>query len=214
MRGQMPIINMVGGVAIGALMQDMSFGAAFKQYALLTIGDGLVAQIPSLLLSLATAIIVVWQRLYGAQETGYLTTLLRVLLRNRAALDDMVFGHWWGRLAYQIRHAWRRNTRRQSRDNIHAHYDLGNDFYRLWLDPSMNYSSAWFQGNTQQPLQQAQQAKMARALIESLMDDGFDPAYSKRTTYDGGLGHAHDLRQERQTRRPQHLRHRALQDDR
>jgi len=52
------IINMVGGVAIGALMQDMSFGDAFKQYALLTIGDGLVAQIPALLLSAAAAILV------------------------------------------------------------------------------------------------------------------------------------------------------------
>ncbi|WP_395399037.1 flagellar biosynthesis protein FlhA [Pseudoduganella sp. UC29_106] len=52
------IINIVGGVAIGALMQDMSFGDAFRQYALLTIGDGLVAQIPALLLSAAAAIIV------------------------------------------------------------------------------------------------------------------------------------------------------------
>ncbi|WEF34073.1 flagellar biosynthesis protein FlhA [Pseudoduganella chitinolytica] len=52
------IINLVGGVAIGALMQDMSFGDAFRQYALLTIGDGLVAQIPALLLSAAAAIIV------------------------------------------------------------------------------------------------------------------------------------------------------------
>ena len=97
-------------------------------------------------------------------DTPDLTTLLRVLLRNRAALDDMVFGHWWGRLAYQIRHAWRRNTRRQSRDNIHAHYDLGNDFYRLWLDPSMTYSSAWFDGNLSQDLQSAQGAKVRRAL--------------------------------------------------
>ncbi|NGZ87421.1 flagellar biosynthesis protein FlhA [Duganella aceris] len=52
------IINMVGGVAIGSIMQDMSFGDAFKQYALLTIGDGLVAQIPALLLSAAAAILV------------------------------------------------------------------------------------------------------------------------------------------------------------
>jgi len=52
------IINIVGGVAIGSLMQDMSFGDAFRQYALLTIGDGLVAQIPALLLSAAAAIIV------------------------------------------------------------------------------------------------------------------------------------------------------------
>lgn len=52
------IINMIGGVAIGALMYDLSFGDAFKQYALLTIGDGLVSQIPALLLSAAAAIIV------------------------------------------------------------------------------------------------------------------------------------------------------------
>jgi flagellar biosynthesis protein FlhA len=52
------IINMVGGVAIGSLMQNMSFGDAFRQYALLTIGDGLVAQIPALLLSAASAILV------------------------------------------------------------------------------------------------------------------------------------------------------------
>ncbi|WP_295997433.1 flagellar biosynthesis protein FlhA [Rugamonas sp.] len=52
------IINMVGGVAIGALMHDMHLDAAFKEYALLTIGDGLVAQIPALLLSAAAAILV------------------------------------------------------------------------------------------------------------------------------------------------------------
>jgi flagellar biosynthesis protein FlhA len=52
------VINMLGGVAIGAMMHDLSFGEAFRLYALLTIGDGLVAQIPALLLSAAAAIIV------------------------------------------------------------------------------------------------------------------------------------------------------------
>jgi flagellar biosynthesis protein FlhA len=52
------LINMIGGVAIGALMHDLSFADAFRQYALLTIGDGLVAQIPALLLSAAAAILV------------------------------------------------------------------------------------------------------------------------------------------------------------
>jgi flagellar biosynthesis protein FlhA len=52
------LINMIGGVAIGAVMHDLSFGDAFRQYALLTIGDGLVAQIPALLLSAAAAILV------------------------------------------------------------------------------------------------------------------------------------------------------------
>jgi len=52
------LINMVGGVAIGSLMHGLSFGESFRQYALLTIGDGLVAQIPALLLSAAAAILV------------------------------------------------------------------------------------------------------------------------------------------------------------
>ncbi|MCC6069955.1 flagellar biosynthesis protein FlhA [Massilia sp. GCM10020059] len=52
------IINMVGGVAIGSLIHDLSFGDSFRVYALLTIGDGLVAQIPALLLSAAAAILV------------------------------------------------------------------------------------------------------------------------------------------------------------
>jgi flagellar biosynthesis protein FlhA len=52
------LINMIGGVAIGALMHDLSFADAFRQYALLTIGDGLVAQVPALLLSAAAAILV------------------------------------------------------------------------------------------------------------------------------------------------------------
>ncbi len=51
--------------------------------------------------------------------------------------ESLVYGGWWGRLAYRLRHLLNRNTRAGSRRNIHAHYDLGNDFYRLWLDPSM-----------------------------------------------------------------------------
>ncbi|MBQ0132042.1 MAG: FHIPEP family type III secretion protein, partial [Comamonas sp.] len=52
------IINLIGGVAIGTLMHDLPLGDSFRIYALLTIGDGLVAQIPALLLSAASAIIV------------------------------------------------------------------------------------------------------------------------------------------------------------
>lgn len=96
--------------------------------------------------------------------TPDLSQLLQWALVNRRALEDVIYGHWWGRLFYLLRHWSRRNTRQNSARNIHAHYDLGNDFYRLWLDPSMNYSSAWFEGDLQKPLQQAQQAKMRRAL--------------------------------------------------
>lgn len=96
--------------------------------------------------------------------TPDLSQLLQWALVNRRALEEVIYGRWWGRLFYLVRHWSRRNTKPNSERNIHAHYDLGNAFYRLWLDPSMNYSSAWFQGDPTQPLQQAQQAKMARAL--------------------------------------------------
>jgi len=103
---------------------------------------------------------------YIAQDwsTPHLADLLRLLMGNRSALESLVYGAWWGRLAYRLRHLLRRNTRAGSRRNIHAHYDLGNAFYRLWLDPGMNYSSAWFQGNLEGDLAQAQDAKIRRAL--------------------------------------------------
>ncbi len=77
-----------------------------------------------------------------------------------------------GRLAYRLRHLLNRNTRAGSRRNIHAHYDLGNDFYQLWLDPSMNYSSAWFQGDLQGDLTEAQHAKVRRALHSAGVQPG------------------------------------------
>jgi len=100
----------------------------------------------------------------GDWSTPDLTLLLRVLVQNRAEVDRVIFGSWWGRLAYRIKHLLKRNTRSNSRKNIHAHYDLGNAFYSLWLDPTMNYSSAWFDGNPMLPMDQAQDAKVRRAL--------------------------------------------------
>ncbi|MFZ9337733.1 MAG: class I SAM-dependent methyltransferase [Limnohabitans sp.] len=100
----------------------------------------------------------------GDWKTPDLTGLLQLLVVNRRPMDDMIFGTWWGRLFYQLRHWMRRNNKRNSSKNIHAHYDLGNAFYSAWLDPSMTYSSAWFDGNHAQDLQQAQLAKVRRAL--------------------------------------------------
>lgn len=100
----------------------------------------------------------------GDWTTPNLTDLIRVLVKNRAAVDSMIFGSWWGRLFYRIKHLLNRNTRANSQKNIHAHYDLGNAFYQLWLDETMNYSSALFQGNYAQPMAQAQKAKVRRAL--------------------------------------------------
>ena len=64
------------------------------------------------------------------------------------------------RLYERIRHALRDNSRRQARKNISYHYDLGNDFYKLWLDETMTYSSALFDDG-QQSLERAQIRKYA-----------------------------------------------------
>lgn len=103
----------------------------------------------------------------GHWSTPDLTALLKLCIANREHIDGAVYGHWWGRLLYRIRHLLNRNTRSNSRKNIQAHYDLGNDFYRLWLDPSMSYSSAWFEGDRSRPLIDAQHAKVRRALDEA-----------------------------------------------
>ena len=100
----------------------------------------------------------------GRWSTPNLTALLQVLVANRGALDAAIHGHWAGRLIYRLRHLLRRNTRANSRRNIHAHYDLGNAFYTQWLDESMNYSSAWFDGDATLSLPAAQHAKVRRAL--------------------------------------------------
>ena len=97
-------------------------------------------------------------------STPDLTELLKVFSANRQQVDAMIFGTWLGRLLYRVKHLLQHNSRANSRKNIHAHYDLGNAFYGLWLDESMNYSSAWFEGDLSRPLPQAQHAKVRRAL--------------------------------------------------
>jgi cyclopropane-fatty-acyl-phospholipid synthase len=84
----------------------------------------------------------------------------------------VIYGSWWGSLLYRARHLLRRNSRRGSKKNIHAHYDLGNPFYRLWLDETMNYSAAWFDGDPTQSLADAQRAKLLRALDECGLQPG------------------------------------------
>jgi len=102
----------------------------------------------------------------GDWETDSLAAVLELAVANRDALESAVYGQWWGRIVLRLRHLLNRNTRAGSRRNIHAHYDLGNPFYRLWLDPGMTYSSALFDSDPHRSLEQAQQAKYRRILDE------------------------------------------------
>ncbi|SEU35626.1 cyclopropane-fatty-acyl-phospholipid synthase [Burkholderia cepacia] len=100
-------------------------------------------------------------------DTPDLVALLRLAIRNEPAIAQTLTGGRVARLWYALRHRLRMNTRAGSRRNIHAHYDLGNRFYGLWLDDTWTYSSACFDGDEQRSLADAQAAKYQR-IVASL----------------------------------------------
>ncbi len=97
----------------------------------------------------------------GDWDTPDLTSLMLLGVANADALNDSMTGMWFTKALNRIRHARRANTRKGSRRNIAAHYDLGNDFYRLWLDETMSYSSGLFSA-MDEPLAAAQREKYLR----------------------------------------------------
>jgi len=108
----------------------------------------------------------------GHWDTPDLTQLLTVLAANQSALERTFYGHWWTRSLLRAKHFLNANTKRQARRNILAHYDLGNEFYSLWLDPTMTYSSALFDGDFGRTLPVAQQAKYERMLADLALPAG------------------------------------------
>lgn len=83
--------------------------------------------------------------LQGDWDCDDLAGLLRIFTRNCASADRFDKGFAWLKgFVHRWFHHWHANSRSGSRKNIHAHYDLGNDFFRLWLDDTMAYSSAVF----------------------------------------------------------------------
>jgi cyclopropane-fatty-acyl-phospholipid synthase len=100
--------------------------------------------------------------IHGCWSCSELTTLVRILVKNRDVLLDMDGGtSYLTKPLQKIFHRLNRNTRDGSRRNIAAHYDLGNDFYALWLDRQMMYSSAIFE-NADMSLDVAAVAKLDR----------------------------------------------------
>jgi cyclopropane-fatty-acyl-phospholipid synthase len=108
----------------------------------------------------------------GHWSSPDLAALLQVLIANRRHIEDVVYGSFVGRALYRVRHLFNRNTKTNSRKNIHAHYDLGNAFYKLWLDDTMNYSSAWFAPGASDDMRAAQRAKVSRALDAVQLGEG------------------------------------------
>lgn len=107
----------------------------------------------------------------GDWSTPDLAAVLELGLRNETSITAATRGMGIAHLLNRFAHRRNANTRSGSRRNIAAHYDLGNAFYRLWLDDKMMYSSAIYEsaGDT---LEQAQDYKLDRAIeLMDLVDD-------------------------------------------
>jgi cyclopropane-fatty-acyl-phospholipid synthase len=100
----------------------------------------------------------------GWLDTPDLKALLRLGSQNFVMDRSKALPHSPRGLLLRMEHALKRNTKAQARRNISAHYDLGNDFYSLWLDPSLTYSSALFDSSVSGSLEDGQERKRARLL--------------------------------------------------
>lgn len=106
----------------------------------------------------------------GAVETPSLYQLMHLAYDNHHLFESLLGTQWLG-FGLLWQHRRRHNSLRNSRRNIAFHYDLGNDFYRLWLDPGMTYSSALF-SDAHSDLKSAQQAKYQRILAQLQLKGG------------------------------------------
>lgn len=102
-----------------------------------------------------------WER--GEWASPDPVPLFDLFMRNRQSLGETGRSSGLSRLLRRVAHRLNRNSRQGARRNIVAHYDLGNEFYSSWLDPTMSYSSALFVDplNGDEPLESAQQRKVA-----------------------------------------------------
>jgi cyclopropane-fatty-acyl-phospholipid synthase len=113
----------------------------------------------------------------GDWECADPAAFMRMLTRNWGRIESER-GGWLTRTAHYVRHLRRANTLPGSRRNIREHYDLSNDFFRLFLDHTMMYSCAWFEGGAAASasagdlLAAAQLAKIQRVLDKAQIGSG------------------------------------------
>jgi len=125
----------------------------------------------------------------GHWSSPDLVAVMRLFSANMATLDLLESKQsWLARLGLKLSHAMNRNTRKGSRKNISAHYDLGNDFFRLFLDPTMMYSSALFETD-ETTLEEASIAKLEE-LCRQLELTSDDPLLEIGTGWGGMAVHA------------------------
>jgi len=107
----------------------------------------------------------------GYWDCANINKLIKFGIENSNELERVIKGSFLKILIYRIKHFLNRNSRKGSLKNIHAHYDIGNEFYQVWLDPSMTYSSAIF-NSIDEELLSAQENKYERILKKLKLKNG------------------------------------------
>mgnify|MGYP001487545567 FL=1 len=107
----------------------------------------------------------------GYWDCGNINNLIKFGIENYNELERVIKGSLLKILFFRIKHFLNRNSRKGSLMNVHAHYDIGNEFYQLWLDSSMTYSSAIF-NSTDEELLSAQENKYERILKKLKLKNG------------------------------------------
>ena len=107
----------------------------------------------------------------GYWDCGNINNLIKFGIENYNELERVIKGSLLKILFFRIKHFLNRNSRKGSLKNVHAHYDIGNEFYQLWLDSSMTYSSAIF-NSTDEELLSAQENKYERILKKLKLKNG------------------------------------------
>lgn len=97
-------------------------------------------------------------------DSKSINNLIRFGIENEERISKAVWGNIFKLLTYKIKHYFNKNTKRGSKKNIVSHYDLGNSFYKLWLDQTMSYSSALWNEGDSESLEVAQINKYQRIL--------------------------------------------------
>lgn len=109
----------------------------------------------------------------GEWESPDPVAIFALFMANRESLGNIARPSPLMRAILRIAHIFHGNSHRGARRNIEFHYDLGNDFYRLWLDPTMTYSSALFSGlGSDAGLEAAQKNKISKLLERLRLKSG------------------------------------------
>lgn len=109
----------------------------------------------------------------GMWESNDEFSLLSFGIQNQRQITSLIDGNWMLMIFSKLNQLFQNlNTRSISKRNIHKHYDLGNNFFSTWLDDSMTYSSAYFKGDYNKSLQEAQEEKYKRILDLAEVKEG------------------------------------------